>query len=278
MTISIRHNKTRSNQHTPPLGSLLGLLTFTTFVTLQVLTTQGKGSNKGFLHSFIQRIEFPYQVPIDPIELSEQDYNDIVYSITKDNVATKIKNVQLSEQELADIVRAVMTDTSILDGFRPLEDQATIAARNAERATKQKVELSEQELADIVRAVMTDTSILDGFRPLEDAGTIAARNAERATKQKVELTEQELADIVRAVMTDTSILDGFRPAENKATVEIRNQERITTKKTWFPSKIINKEEEKLEQWKQTCTTFSDENLTGFTVNCFKDRHSSIQFK
>ena len=264
MTISIRHNKTRSNQHTPPLGSLLGLLTFTTFVTLQVLTTQGKGSNKGFLHSFIQRIEFPYQVPIDPIELSEQDYNDIVYSITKDNVATKIKNtVQLSEQELSDIVRAVMTDKSVIDGFRPLEDAGTIAARNAERATKQKVELSEQELADIVRAVMTDTSILDGFRPLEDAGTIAARNAERATKQKVELSKQELADIV----------DGFRPLEDK---EIRNQERITTKKTWFPSKIINKEEEKLEQWKQTCTTFSDENLTGFTVNCFKDRHSSIQ--
>ena len=254
MTISIRHNKTRSNQHTPPLGSLLGLLTFTTFVTLQVLTTQGKGSNKGFLHSFLQV----------PIELSEQDYNDIVYSITKDNVATKIKNtVQLSEQELSDIVRAVMTDKSVIDGFRPLEDAGTIAARNAERATKQKVELSEQELADIVRAVMTDTSILDGFRPLEDAGTIAARNAERATKQKVELSKQELADIV----------DGFRPLEDK---EIRNQERITTKKTWFPSKIINKEEEKLEQWKQTCTTFSDENLTGFTVNCFKDRHSSIQ--
>ena len=218
MTISIRHNKTRSNQHTPPLGSLLGLLTFTTFVTLQVLTTQGKRSNKGFLHSFFQqRTEFPDQVPIDPIELSEQDYNDIVYSITKDNVATKIKNT---------------------------------------------VQLSEQELSDIVRAVMTDKSVIDGFRPLEDAGTIAARNAERATKQKVELSKQELADIV----------DGFRPLEDKAT------ERITTKKTWFPSKIIDKEEEKLEQWKQTCTTFSDENLTGFTVNCFKDRHSSIQFK
>ena len=263
MTISIRHNKTRSNQHTPPLGSLLGLLTFTTFVTLQVLTTQGKGSNKGFLHSFLQ-------VPIDPIPIVPIDpinrYNDIVYSITKDNVATKIKNtVQLSEQELSDIVRAVMTDKSVIEGFRPLEDAGTIAARNAERATKQKVELSEQELADIVRAVMTDTSILDGFRAHEDKATIAARNAERATKQKVELSKQELADIV----------DGFRPLEDK---EIRNQERITTQKTWFPSKIINKEEEKLEQWKQTCTTFSDENLTGFTVNCFKDRHSSIQFK
>ena len=79
--------------------------------------------------------------------------------------------VELSEQELADIVRAVMTDTSILDGFRAHEDKATIAARNAERATKQKVELSKQELADIV----------DGFRPLEDK---EIRNQERITTKK----------------------------------------------------------------------------------------------